>query len=50
MKRLYYRLLRKFNAAIGGDHYTARFFDMVFQTALYITLAIASICFFVWVV
>jgi len=50
MKRTYYRILRKFNEAIGGDHYTARFLDTVIQTALFLTAALASVAFFVWVV
>lgn len=50
MKRTYYRILRKINEAIGGDHYTARFLDTVIQTALFLTAALASVAFFVWVV
>ena len=50
MNRTYYRILRKINGAIGGDHYTARFLDMVIQTALFLTAALAAVAFFVWVV
>ena len=48
MKRTYYRLLRKFTAWIGGDHYTTRFIDMAIQIALYVTATIAIVCFFAW--
>lgn len=50
MRRFYYRAIRKFADIIGGDRYTARFIDNLIQTALYLAVAMAAICFFVWVV
>lgn len=50
MKRTYYRILRKINEAIGGDHYTARFLDTVIHVALFLTAALAIVCFFAWAV